>query len=80
MGDPDDSLQPVGLLAQAASRAARRPGSWSRLPPEGLEPLGTWFATAIGGPQRAADVLVVAGGQAGLATAFRALARRATRS
>ncbi len=74
VGYLDDSLQPVGLLAQAASRAARRPGSWSRLPPEGLEPLRTWFATAIGGPQRAADVLVVAGGQAGLATAFRALA------
>jgi DNA-binding transcriptional MocR family regulator len=74
VGYPDESLQPVGLLAQAMGRAARRPGSWSWVPTEGLERLRAWFALQAGGHVRAADVVVTPGAQAGLATALRVLA------
>lgn len=66
-----DDLQPKRFLATAAARAARRPGAWGRVPPAGLPELRAAFAATIG--VDAGDVTVVAGGQSGLSTAFRAL-------
>jgi DNA-binding transcriptional MocR family regulator len=43
-GFPDDGLQPLGLLAAAASRASRRPQAWDRLPGQGLPELRTYLA------------------------------------
>ncbi|AKV04483.1 Transcriptional regulator, GntR family domain / Aspartate aminotransferase [Labilithrix luteola] len=71
----DPALQPLSLLAGAAARAARRPGTWSRLPAEGLEGLRAWFAHESGGGFRESDVTIVSGGQAALTLAFRALSR-----
>ncbi|MFJ9630456.1 PLP-dependent aminotransferase family protein [Streptomyces sp. NPDC101175] len=68
------SLQPERAMAEALSRAGRRPGAWSRPPMEGLPELREWFARGIGGAVTAADVLVSAGGQTALTTALRALA------
>jgi DNA-binding transcriptional MocR family regulator len=70
----DESLQPSRLLASAMSRAARRPGAWGRIAPEGLEPLRVFFAQELvrGGEH---DVTITTGGQAALSTCFRALAR-----
>lgn len=76
VGYPDESLQPAGLLAQAMGRAARRPGSWARVPTEGVERLRAWFALQAGGHVRAHDVLITPGAQAGLATAMRVLSAR----
>ena len=73
-GYPDTSLGPIGLLAAAASRAARRPGAWGRSPVQGLDALRAWFAADAGPGVRADDVMVVAGGQAALSGAFRSLA------
>ncbi|GAA2451111.1 PLP-dependent aminotransferase family protein [Streptomyces glaucus] len=67
-------LQPERALAAALSRAGRRPGAWGRPPVEGLAELREWFARSIGGAVTAAEVLITAGGQAGLTTALRALA------
>ncbi len=72
-GYPDETLQPTGLLARAMARAARRPGSWARIPTEGIERLRAWFALEVGGLVHAHDVVVTPGAQAGLATALRAL-------
>lgn len=72
-GYGDESLYPLGLLHRAAASAARRPGVWARLPPEGLEPLRTWFAQQLGHEHRFEDVLIAPGGQAALSTALRAL-------
>jgi DNA-binding transcriptional MocR family regulator len=69
----DPALQPIGALAAALARAARRPGSWERGPVAGREELRAWFARGAGGRFTAADVLICPGGQAALATAFRAL-------
>ncbi|WP_210586594.1 PLP-dependent aminotransferase family protein [Streptomyces sp. GESEQ-35] len=68
------SLQPERALAAALARAGRRPGAWGRPPLDGLPELREWFAREIGGAVTAAEVLVGAGGQAGLTTALRALA------
>lgn len=70
----DPELRPVGPAGQALARAARRADAWDRTPVEGLEGLRSWFAQGAGGHVRAHDVVVTAGGQAALATAFRALA------
>jgi DNA-binding transcriptional MocR family regulator len=67
-------LQPLSALGSALARAARRPEAWGRLPVAGLEPLRGWFAREAGGLVRPHDVVVCAGGQPALATAFRALA------
>jgi DNA-binding transcriptional MocR family regulator len=75
VGYPDESLQPTGLLAAAMSRAARRPGSWARVPTEGIEQLRAWFALEAGGGFRPHDVVVTPGAQAALTTAFRVLTR-----
>lgn len=72
-GYPDTSLQPLGLLAKAAQRAARNTRTWSRLPVEGLAELRAWFARDVGGDANVDQVLLVPGGQAALSTLFRAL-------
>ena len=72
-GYPSPDLQPLAALAAAATRAARRPGAWSLAPPAGLPELRQLLAVPVGAD--ATDVLVVPGGQAGLSTALRALAR-----
>lgn len=69
----DEGLQPLSLLQAALKEAGKRPGVWSRLPPEGLEPLRALFARDLGGGYRASDVLIVPGGQSGLSTTLRAL-------
>ena len=66
-------LQPLSVVGAALARAARRPGAWERGPVEGREELRAWFARAAGGALRAHDMVVCPGGQAALATAFRAL-------
>lgn len=66
-----DELQPTGQLAAAMARAARRPGAWGRVPPEGLRELRAWFARELGA--RASEVLICPGSQAALACAFRSL-------
>ncbi|MEY9872986.1 DNA-binding transcriptional MocR family regulator [Streptacidiphilus sp. MAP12-33] len=76
-GYPHASLLPERALADALTRAARRPEAWGRPPVEGLTELRSWFARQVGGPEAglsAADVLITAGGQAALTTALRALA------
>jgi DNA-binding transcriptional MocR family regulator len=70
----DAALQPRELLGSAMARAARRPGSWGRVPVEGIEELRAFFAAEVGGGLRAHNVLVTSGGQAALSTAFGALA------
>jgi len=72
-GFPDDALQPLGLLAAAASRAARRPQAWDRLPPQGLPELRTYLADEAGGGLTAANVLISSGGQSSLSAVFRHL-------
>ena len=69
----DERLQPLGLLAAAASRAARRPQGWSRLPAQGLPELRAHFAAEAGGSLTAQNVLITTGGQASLSAAFRHL-------
>jgi DNA-binding transcriptional MocR family regulator len=73
-GYPHPSLQPERMLAAALARAARRPGSWSRPPVEGLSELRAWFARDIAEDLAASDVLIAAGGQSALTTALRSLA------
>ncbi len=72
-GYPDESLQPTGLLAAALGRAARRPGTWARVPTEGVERLRAWFAQEAGGLYRAHDVVITPGAQAALSTVMRVL-------
>jgi DNA-binding transcriptional MocR family regulator len=71
----DESLQPTGLLAQAATRAARRPAAWSRPPLEGIDELRQLFATELGGDIDRRQVLVTPGGQPALSTCFGSLAQ-----
>lgn len=73
VGYADESLQPLDLLAKATRRAASRPSAWSRVPVEGNLELRRWFARDVGGGATAEEVLLVAGGQAALATTFRTL-------
>jgi DNA-binding transcriptional MocR family regulator len=70
--EPD--LQPLAAVGAALARAARRPAAWDRGPVEGREELRAWFAREAGGRMRAHDMVVCPGGQAAMATAFRALA------
>jgi DNA-binding transcriptional MocR family regulator len=72
-GFPDERLQPLGLLAAAASRAARRPQMWSRMPPQGLPELRSFLADEAGGGLTAANVLIASGGQSSLSAVFRHL-------
>jgi DNA-binding transcriptional MocR family regulator len=65
-------LQPVALLGAALARAARRPGAWDRVPPEGIQGLRAHFAGAVNAS--AGDVLICSGGQAALSACFRGLA------
>jgi DNA-binding transcriptional MocR family regulator len=70
----DESLQPLGLLAQAATRAARRPAAWSRPPTEGVDELRLLFAGELGAGIDPRHVLIAPGGQSALSTCFRSLA------
>jgi DNA-binding transcriptional MocR family regulator len=72
-GFPDDRLQPLGLLGAAASRAARRPQAWSKLPPQGLTDLRSYLADEAGGGLTASNVLISSGGQSSLSAVFRHL-------
>lgn len=67
----DPSLQPVGALTTALTRAARRPTAWGRQPVEGLAELREWFAREVGGGMTAGDLTICSGGQPALASAFR---------
>ena len=68
-GFPDERLQPLGLLAAAASRAARRPQAWTRLPPQGLPELRSFLAGEAGGGLSDANVLIASGGQSSSSSA-----------
>ena len=70
----DERLQPLGLLAAAATRAARRPQAWNRLPAQGVTELRAHFAAETGAALTAQNVLITSGGQAALSAAFRHLA------
>jgi len=70
----DERLQPLGLLAAAATRAARRPQAWNRLPAQGLSELRAHFATETGAALTAQNVVITPGGQAALSAVFRHLA------
>src|SRR5215472_16236036 len=72
-GFPDDKLQPLGLLAAAASRASRRPQAWSGLPVQGLPELRSYLADEAGGGLAASNVLITSGGQSSLSAVFRYL-------
>ncbi|WP_407572535.1 PLP-dependent aminotransferase family protein [Deinococcus altitudinis] len=72
-GYGDEALYPLDLLNRTTARVARRSSVWSRLPPEGLEPLRTWFAQQLSHEHRLDDVLIAPGGQSALSTALRAL-------
>ena len=69
----EESLQPLGLLAAAASRAGRRPQGWSRLPAQGLPELRSYLAAETGTALNAHNVLITPGGQAALSAVFRHL-------
>lgn len=71
----DPELLPTAALGAALARAARRPDAWLRGAVAGREELRAWFAREAGGGLRPDDMVVCAGGQAALATAFRALGR-----
>ncbi|WP_344670812.1 PLP-dependent aminotransferase family protein [Catenulispora yoronensis] len=68
------SLQPTRALAAALARAARRPDAWDRTLGNGLEPLRAVFARGVGAGAGPEDVVITAGGQNALSTAFRAVA------
>lgn len=67
------NLQPVGLMSTAIGRASRRTEAWERPPAEGIPGLRDFFAHDIGGGLSRTDILIVPGGQSGLATALRAV-------
>ncbi|MEU7823346.1 PLP-dependent aminotransferase family protein [Catellatospora sp. NPDC049133] len=69
----DADLQPAAALGAALTRAARQPAAWQRGPVEGRADLRAWFAREVGAGLRADDMVICAGGQAGLSTALRAL-------
>lgn len=64
-------LQPHRALSAAVARAARRPDAWERAAPAGLPELRTILATGLA--VEPSEVVVVPGGQAGLAACLRAL-------
>lgn len=69
----DTSLQPVGRLAAAMSRASRRPDIWSAAPQMGLPELRAWFGQQVGAAPD--DVLITSGGQSALSATIRSVAR-----
>ena len=69
-----EELQATRLLADAATRAQRRPGVWARMPGDGLPALRAWFAEQTGAYQPH-EVTICSGTQAANAAAFRALAQ-----
>ncbi|SEP38592.1 DNA-binding transcriptional regulator, MocR family, contains an aminotransferase domain [Methylobacterium sp. ap11] len=75
MGYLPPDLQASGLLATALRKTAASPELWDRLPIDGLDSLRGWFAREVahGTVYSPHDVIVCGGGQAALATTFRAL-------
>ncbi len=71
----DADLQAGTALTAAAQRAMRRAHAWDHTTLGGDTDLRAWFAAGIGGGRVADDVVVAPGGQAALASTFRALAR-----
>jgi DNA-binding transcriptional MocR family regulator len=78
---PAEELLPAGLVRAALSRAIRTPLLWQAAPGPGLQSLRAWFATELShafpgavhvGPD---DVVVVSGGQAGIAATLTAVTR-----
>jgi DNA-binding transcriptional MocR family regulator len=74
----DPTLQPIGALTSALTRAGRRDGAWDHTPIGGLPDLRAWFVRAAGDFLRADDVVLCPGSQAALATAFRVLVESPT--
>lgn len=72
--DPD--LQPLGLLAAATSRAARRTTSWTWTGNTGMPDLRAYLAAEHDHLAHPDDVVIVSGGQSGMATVLGALGRR----
>lgn len=72
----DSTLQPLGLLAAATSRAARREQSWMMAGSGGLPELRAFFAQEHGGIVHPDSVLIVSGGQAGATFVLGALGQR----
>ncbi len=72
----DPALQPMGLLAAATSRAARRATSWTWAGNAGLPDLRAHLAAEHEALAHPDDVVIVSGGQAGMATVLAALGRR----
>lgn len=70
----DEKLQPLGLLAAATARAARRPYGWSRPPADGIDELRSYLAGEAGASYRADNVIIAPGGQLALTVACRYLA------
>ncbi len=77
IGYLDTSLQPLGLLAAATSRSARREQSWATSTTKGGIPeLRAYFAQEHGGLAHPDDVMIVSGGQAALTFVLGALGQR----
>ena len=72
----DPALQPLGLLAAATGRAARRATSWTWSGNVGLPDLRAYLAAEHDSLAHPDDVVIVSGGQAGMATVLAALGRR----
>ncbi|MHB1165271.1 MAG: aminotransferase-like domain-containing protein [Candidatus Nanopelagicales bacterium] len=72
----DTTLQPLGLLAAATSRASRREQSWMMTGSGGLPELRAYFAQEHGGTVHPDSVLIVSGGQAAATFVLGALGQR----
>jgi len=70
----DESLQPLGLLAAATARAARRPHGWTRPPADGLDELRSYLAAEAGPAYHTDNAIITPGGQPALGAACRYLA------
>jgi DNA-binding transcriptional MocR family regulator len=75
----DSALQPLGLLAAATSRAARRATSWTWAGNGGLPDLRAYLAAEHEHLAHPDDVVIVSGGQSGMAIVLGALGRRGQR-
>jgi DNA-binding transcriptional MocR family regulator len=78
---PAEELLPAGPVRAALSRAIRTPSLWEAAPGAGLPGLRAWFATELSQAAPNAvhvapdDVVIVSGGQAGIAAALTAVTR-----
>lgn len=76
IGYLDTSLQPLGLLAAATSRSARRDQSWTPAAARGVPELRAYFAQEHDGLVLPDDVMIVSGGQAAITFVLGALGQR----